>query len=337
MRNEFIFVKNSLLYFYRKVPLYYYADNGKCLLYKPAGITLKEMRIKEKLLPKKLYIKQKSKVDAIKEVQQGYNSELKDSIKHNDFNSIRSILHNIVEATFEEPISGSLEGIKDTVNILVDEYTENFDILIRLLDLTVRDYTTFIHSVNVMAMALSYASYVNFGLSQKKLLGLSALLHDIGKARINKDLLTAPRKLNEEEFMEIQKHTVIGYNILRECQFGNDKIKTTALQHHEKLDGSGYPSGSTNIDEFAQIVAIIDCYEALTNYERVYRNAMKPLSALELIQSEIVDAGKFSRQIFKDFAYSLLQFYNSPKKTISFQPSAKMNITAERNAWPNII
>ena len=322
MRDEFIFVKNSLLYFYRKVPLYYYADYGKCVLYKPAGITLKEMRIKEKLLPKELYIKQKSKVDAIKEVQIGYNKELKESIKQNDFSSIRRILHNIVEVTFEEPISGSLEGIRNTVNILVDEYTEDFNVLIRLLDLTVRDYTTFIHSVNVMAMALSYASYVNLGLSQKKVLGLSALLHDIGKAKINKDLLTAPRKLHEEEFMEIQKHTVIGYNILNNCKFNNDTIKTTALQHHEKLDGSGYPSGRTNIDEFAQIVSIIDCYEALTNYERVYRKAMNPLSALELIQSEIVDAGKFSKQIFKDFAYSLLQFYNSPKKSISFQPPA---------------
>jgi putative nucleotidyltransferase with HDIG domain len=322
MRNEFIFVKNSLLYFYRKVPLYYYADNGKCVLYKPAGITLKEMRIAEKLLPKKLYIKQQSKVDAIKEVQKGYNKELKDSIRGNDLNSIRSILNNIVEVTFEEPISGSLEGIRNTVNILVDEYTEDFNVLIRLLDLTVRDYTTFIHSVNVMAMALSYASYVNISLSQNKLLGLSALLHDIGKAKISKDLLTAPRKLNEEEFMEIQKHTVIGYNILNNCKFNNDTIKTTALQHHEKLDGSGYPSGKTNIDEFAQIVSIIDCYEALTNYDRVYRKAMKPINALELIQSEIVDAGKFSKQIFKDFAYSLLQFYGSPEKSISFQPSA---------------
>ena len=81
MRNEFIFVKNSLLYFYRKVPLYYYADNGKCVLYKPAGITLKEMRIAEKLLPKKLYIKQQSKVDAIKEVQKGYNKEFKRQYK----------------------------------------------------------------------------------------------------------------------------------------------------------------------------------------------------------------------------------------------------------------
>ena len=117
MKTEFIFVKNSLLYFYKKVPLYYYADNGECVLYKPAGITLKEMRIKKKLLPKKLYIKQKSKIDAIKEVQTGYNKELRDSIKRNDFNRIRSTLHNIVEVTFEEPISGSLEGIRNTVNI----------------------------------------------------------------------------------------------------------------------------------------------------------------------------------------------------------------------------
>src|SRR5210317_2379699 len=119
MKTEFIYVKQSLLYYYRKVPLYYYADSGECVLYKPAGITLKEMRIKKKLLPKKLYIKQKSKVDAIKEVQKGYNKELKNSIKQNDLNIIRSTLHNIVEVTFEEPISGSLEGIRNTVNILV--------------------------------------------------------------------------------------------------------------------------------------------------------------------------------------------------------------------------
>jgi putative nucleotidyltransferase with HDIG domain len=226
-----------------------------------------------------------------------------------------------VEVTFEEPISGSLEGIRNTVNILVNEYTEDFNVLIRLLDLTVRDYTTLIHSINVMAMALSYASYINLDSSQKKLLGLSALLHDIGKARMNKDLLIAPRKLNEEEFMEIQEHTIIGHNILNNCKFRDDTIKNTALQHHEKLDGSGYPSGRTNIDEFAQIVSIIDCYEALTNYDRAYRKAMKPLGALKLVQSEIVDAGKFSKQIFKDFAYSLLQFYGSRKKSINFQPS----------------
>ena len=322
MREEFIFVKNSLLYFYRKVPLYYYSDNGEYILYKPAGITLKEMRIKKKLLPKKLFIKQKTKIEAIKEVQKGYNDQLKDSIKRNDFKRIRKTLHNIVELTFEEPITASLEGVRNTVNILVDEYTDNFHILTGLLDLTAKDYTTFVHSVNVTALTLGYASYVNFNPAQKKILGLSALLHDIGKARINPYLLTAPRKLTEEEFIKVQKHTIIGYNILNRCRFQNDKIKNIALQHHEKLDGSGYPSGKTNIDEFAQIVSIIDCYEALTNYERVYRKPMPPLVALELIKSEIVDAGKFSKEIFKDFAYSLLRFYRSPKHIVNLQQTA---------------
>jgi len=55
MGKEFIFVKNSLLHFYKKVPLYYYSDNREYILYKPAEITLKEMRIKEKLLPKKAF------------------------------------------------------------------------------------------------------------------------------------------------------------------------------------------------------------------------------------------------------------------------------------------
>ena len=84
----------------------------------------------------------------------------------------------------------------------------------------------------------------------------------------------------------------------------------TALQHHEKLDGSGYPLHTTNIEEFAQIVSIIDCYEALTNDDRLYRKSMTPLNALEVIQAEIVDTGKFSKELFKNFAHLLLRFYN---------------------------
>jgi putative nucleotidyltransferase with HDIG domain len=314
MSTEFIFVKNSLLYFYRKVPLYYHAANGHFSLYKPVGITLAEMRIREKLLPKKLYIKQKSKIEAIKEVQKGLNKELKDSIQHNNLNNVRGTLRKIVELTLEEPISGSLEGTKHTVNILVNEYTKNFDIIRSLLDLSVRDYTTVLHSINVMALSLSYASYVNYDLSLRKILGLSALLHDVGKARIKTELLRAPRKLTDEEFKEVQQHTIKGYNILNNCRFRNNTIKNTALQHHEKLDGSGYPFGKTNIEECAQIVSIIDCYEALTNDDRVYRRAISPICALEIIRSDIVDAGKFSKEIFKDFSHSLLQFYSKQRK-----------------------
>ena len=310
MNTEFTLIKSSHFFAYKKFPLYYQTVNKDFVLYKPAGMNMKDMRIREQLLPQKLFIQKKNKIEAVQEIQRAFNSQLKQSLQQNDLTNVRKIVQNIVKVTLEEPVSGSIEGIKETVSILVSEYTKDFNVIKSLLDLTAKDYTTVLHSVNVMALALGYASYVNYDRGKKKILGLAALLHDVGKVRIRTELLQSPRQLTDKEFTEIQQHTIKGYNILDKCKFSNIEIKMTALQHHEKLDGSGYPLHATNIREFAQIVSIIDCYEALTNDDRLYRKSMAPLNALEVIQAEIVDTGKFSKELFKNFAHLLLQFYN---------------------------
>ena len=310
MNSGFILIKSSHFFAYKKFQLYYQAVNGDFVLYKPAGITLKDMRIQQRLLPQRLYIQKKNKIKAVQEIQKAFNSQLKQSIRQNDLANVRNIVQNVVKVTLEEPVSGSIEGIKETVGILVSEYTKDFNVIKSLRDLTAKDYTMVLHSVNVMALSLGYASYVNYDRGRKKILGLAALLHDVGKVRIKTELLQAPRQLTNEEFKKIQQHTIKGYNILDNCKFSNSEIKMTALQHHEKLDGSGYPLHATDIAEFAQIVSIIDCYEALTNDDRLYRKSMTPLNALEVIQSEIVDTGKFSKELFKNFARLLLLFYN---------------------------
>ena len=310
MNTEFTLIKSSHFFAYQKFPLFYQSVNGDFVLYKPAGITLEDMRIRERLLPKKLYIQKKNKINAVQEIQKEYNSQLKQSIQQKDQANVRNIVHNVVRVTLEEPVSGSIEGMKETVGILVSEFTKDFNVVKSLLDLAAKDYTTVLHSVNVMALALGYARYVNYDQGQKRILGLAALLHDVGKVRIKTEVLQAPRQLTDEEFKEVQQHTVKGYNILDKCKFSNPEIKMTALQHHEKLDGTGYPLQTFKITEFAQIVSIIDCYEALTNDDRLYRKSMTPLNALEIIQSEIVDTGKFSKEIFKNFARLLLLFYN---------------------------
>ena len=102
-----------------------------------------------------------------------------------------------------------------------------------------------------------------------------------------------------------QEEKIRGYDILSKCKFGYKEIALTALQHHEKLDGSGYPHGITSIKETAQIIGFIDCYEALTNDDRPYRNAMSPFKTLTLIKQD-VESDKFSRKLFEKFAYSLL-------------------------------
>ena len=310
MNTEFTLIKSSHFFAYQKFPLFYQSVNGDFVLYKPAGITLEDMRIRERLLPKKLYIQKKNKINAVQEIQKEFNSQLKQSIQQKDQANVRNIVHNVVKVTLEEPVSGSIEGMKETVGILVSEFTKDFNVVKSLLDLAAKDYTTVLHSVNVMALALGYARYVNYDQGQKRILGLAALLHDVGKVRVKTEVLQAPRQLTDEEFKEVQQHTVKGYNILDKCKFSNPEIKMTALQHHEKLDGTGYPLQTFKITEFAQIVSIIDCYEALTNDDRLYRKSLAPLNALEIIQSEIVDTGKFSKEIFKNFARLLLLFYN---------------------------
>lgn len=305
MEQVYIPARTTQLNYYKGVPLYVQGKRQNFVLYKPTGMRLHDMRITEGLHPKKLYIKHTDKIAGIQEAQKVFNQHLKENIQSNKPEKIRETLVNIMEETLTEPRSGSLEGVSDTVNIVVDEYIQDNDVIKNLVDMSAKDYTTALHSVNVMALVLGYAAYADYSLPQQKLMGLCALLHDIGKTKINTDLLTAPKRLTDEEFMEMQRHTTTGFNILSNCKFESREIKLAALQHHEKLDGSGYPNRLRQISEMSQIIGFIDCYEALTSDDRPYRNSMDPLKALMLIKKD-VEAGKFDKTIFEKFAYSLL-------------------------------
>jgi putative nucleotidyltransferase with HDIG domain len=308
--QEYIAGRKSQLKYYRTIPLYCLSGNSSFVLYKPAGMILAEMRVATRRMPSQLYLRSKDKLSGIREIQHVFNKQLRHGIRTNDPKKIKEIIVNILEETFSEPRSGSIEGLQVTVDTLVSDFANETDVIKNLLLISDKDYTTVLHSINVMALALSYASYRNYSMAQKRVLGLCALLHDVGKTKINTDLLTAPRKLTDEEFKEIKQHTVCGYQILAHCKFGNSEIKLTALQHHEKLDGTGYPHGRRHLSEFCQIIGLIDSYEALTNNDRPYRSAMDPFKALSLIKND-VEAGKFSREIFKNFTCSLKRLKNS--------------------------
>ncbi|MBW2350889.1 MAG: HD domain-containing protein [Deltaproteobacteria bacterium] len=305
MEQEYILARKSLLNFYKDVPLYYCTKDKKFVLYKSSGITLFDMRIEEGLCPDKLYIKHDDKIRGIQEVQKVFNQQLEKDVRSDNPEKVKETLLNIMEETLTEPKSGSLEGMSETMNIIVCEYAEHYDVIKNLLDVTSKDYTTTLHSINVMSLAIGYSFYINYSLTQKKILGLSALLHDVGKTKTNTKLLTMTEKLTEEEFKEMKLHTTNGYTILNNCKFNNKEIKFTALHHHERLDGSGYPYGMTKISETAQIIGLIDCYEALTNDDRPYRSAVDALKALTLIKKD-VEAGRFDKKIFENFVYSLL-------------------------------
>lgn len=155
--------------------------------------------------------------------------------------------------------------------------TELFDMLNNTR--TIND-SVYAHSVNVALIARMIGRWLKMESHDLKILTLAGLLHDIGKVKVPEEILNKSGALTDEEFSLIRNHPRYGYDILK-YQSIDPRIKKAALMHHERCDGSGYPSHLTedNIDEFAMVIAIADVYDAMTA-ARSYR---APLCAFQVI------------------------------------------------------
>ncbi len=156
--------------------------------------------------------------------------------------------------------------------------------LVNMIDLKVFDDYTYSHSVNVAVLSIIIG--VTMGLGRKELtkLGLGALLHDIGKVFIDKDIVNKPGKLTDEEFSSMKMHSKLGYDYVRDRFQLPVKSYVAVLDHHERYDGSGYPNSKKGdeISDFGKMIALADVYDALTS-ERPYRKALPPSEAMEYI------------------------------------------------------
>lgn len=142
------------------------------------------------------------------------------------------------------------------------------------------------HSLNVALICRQFGKWMKFDQATLDTLTLCGLLHDIGKLKIPEEVLNKPGKYTDEEFVLVKKHTLYGYQLLQPLPI-DDRIKKSARSHHERCDGSGYPSGLTqeDTDEFAMIVAIADVYDAMTA-ARSYRAPLCPFQVIAKFEQE---------------------------------------------------
>ena len=133
-------------------------------------------------------------------------------------------------------------------------------------------------------------SGIELGLSEKQLENLAegALLHDLGKSAISNDIIHKPDLLTDEEYEEVKKHTVIGYNMLKDNYDVPSPVKSIIYQHHENEDGTGYPMGvkRDKIYKLAKIVHIADVYDALIS-KRPYKEAFPKEKAISIMKEGI--------------------------------------------------
>jgi len=164
---------------------------------------------------------------------------------------------------------------------MVESIFRNQDALMSLSRIRKKDEYTYYHSMSVCALMVSFARQMGFDKCLINEVGVGAMLHDIGKMKISHGILNKNDKLTTEEYEMMKGHVLIGKSILEETVGISETSILMCAEHHERIDGSGYPNNlkGDQMSVFGQMTAIVDVYDAMTS-DRCYQKKMNPSEVL---------------------------------------------------------
>ena len=200
------------------------------------------------------------------------DDNLQDETRQMTIQVLDTATANVIRGT-----PGDLRPIRNAVEAIIADLRDNPKACVGLYSLCSFDEETYTHSINVCVLCLSAAETLGWKVAGLRQVGLGALLHDIGKVLIPKHILNKPALLTDEEYALVKTHTDKGWELLQTCYDVGATTAHAALDHHERLDGSGYPRQvkGDNITMIGRITAIADVYEAMTS-DRPQRRAVLP-------------------------------------------------------------
>lgn len=283
-----------------------YNEKGKILVNK--GVTLDGRMLKRliQLGITYIYIEDKQTEDII------FKDPISNPLKQKALTTIVDTFKQVQS----DPISSrsfvlekSVKEFKAIIQHIMSELNETPELMSILSDVCVHDTYIFTHSLNVTLYSLAIGIELKLPSSQLEDIGLGAIMHDIGKVAIPKEILLKPERLTNEEFTVIKTHATEGFELLRNTQTVPLLVAHCAFQHHERLDGSGYPRGikEQDIHDYAKIIAVADVFDAVTS-NRVYRPAMLPHEGLEMLYAGV--ERQFQTKIIKAFHKSVAIYPN---------------------------
>lgn len=239
-------------------------------------------------------------------------------------------LGTVIESLVENiKIGKKIEAasVKPAVDDMVESVIRNPDALLWLTKLRSVDTYAYDHAIDTSVLAVMFGRHLGLSRDQLQELGLTGLLFDIGKLKLPPDLLSKPGKLTDEEYILLRKHVDYGVEILSQSTGITERVIDGIRHHHERHDGSGYPQGlkGGEIPIYARIVAIVDCFDAITSM-RPFR---APISAHHAIRQMYDWRDKeFQAQLYEQFIQCLGVY---PTGTIVELSSGEIAIVVAQN------
>ena len=181
----------------------------------------------------------------------------------------------------------NLEAIGGAVENMVESAIANPDALMWVARIRTEDSATYAHGVKVAVYLLQLGRHLGFPPEQLGNLGAIGLLLDLGKIKVDRDLLLKRGKLTPPEYIQIKRHVELGVSALEESGTVHADVRDGIVQHHERLDGSGYPSGlaGPQISIYGRMAAVADSFAAMTSLRR-YAEPLPAYDALKILYAQ---------------------------------------------------
>ncbi len=224
-----------------------------------------------------------------------------------DYDKKSRYLESSFDDLLNENIPMESRALIDQVSTLYADRLTSLSVFDMLHNMRQIDDTTFAHSINVALIVRMMGEWLEFSEEDLDVLTLAGLLHDIGKCTINPNILLKPSSLTPKEYEEVKKHDANGAEALSTQDLDRGSMEA-ALNHHERCDGSGYPSGlkGDEIPDFAKIIAIADVYDAMTS-NRPYRKGYCPYEVIAAFEREGLE--KYDAEYIITFMTRILDTY----------------------------
>lgn len=220
-------------------------------------------------------------------------------IYNNSMPVYKKIMNDFVNSNVQIPIYELLQIYEDITSSVSNPETI-LDYLYNMLP--TEDDMTFAHCLNSALIAGVFGNWLCMKPEEIEILIQCGFFYDIGKLKLPYELIWKPGKLTPIEFTKIKTHTILGFQMIQDQPLDDHILKAT-LTHHERFDGSGYPSKlhDKQIDKYARIISIIDAYEAMTS-ARTYRESKHPFQVIQIFEN---DGIKYDTEILNPILFHI--------------------------------